>query len=273
VGAFVYNTITQVPAAARGQAVLAASHGGLYPASLALRLGLGAVILHDAGFGRDQAGISGARMLETWGVPAAAVSHRSARIGDGADCFQRGVLSFVNERAAQLGLRAGQAAADALALLQRAKTVVPGGRVDVTEARRPAVDLPGVIVADSNSLVTDEDSDIIFVTGSHGGLLGGRPETAIKSHVFAAVYNDADGGVDEAGWSRLPALDARGIAAVTVSAWSARIGDANSTLEEGYVTHSNARAVRLGAEPGLSLRQLVLRLREERDGRARCPAT
>ena len=47
--------------------------------------------------------------------------------------------------------------------------------------------------------------------------------------MFAAVYNDADFGVDDAGISRLPALDARGIAGACVSAWSARIGDGQST--------------------------------------------
>ena len=49
-------------------------------------------------------------------------------------------------------------------------------------------------------------------TGSHGALLGGKPETAIKIPVFAAIYNDADFGIDDAGIARLPALDARGIA-------------------------------------------------------------
>ena len=59
-----------------------------------------------------------------------------------------------------------------------------------------------------------------MVTGSHGGLLGGRPETP-RAAVFAALYNDADGGIDGAGFTRLPALDARGIAVATYSVWTA----------------------------------------------------
>ena len=47
--------------------------------------------------------------------------------------------------------------------------------------------------------------------GSHGALLGGKPETAIKIPVFAALYNDADFGIDDAGIARLPVLEARGI--------------------------------------------------------------
>jgi hypothetical protein len=110
---------------------------------------------------------------------------------------------------------------------------------------------------DSNALVRPEDAGTIVVTGSHGGLLGGRPETAIRVAAFAAVYNDAGGGIDDAGFSRLPALDARGIAGATVDAFSARIGDARSTYGDGMVTRVNHRAARLGAAAGMSCREFV----------------
>ena len=61
-------------------------------------------------------------------------------------------------------------------------------------------------------------------------------------------------GKDEAGVSRLPALAARGIAAATVSAASARIGDARSTYEDGIVSRVNTRAAALGLREGLSAR-------------------
>jgi len=51
--------------------------------------------------------------------------------------------------------------------------------------------------------------------------------------------------------SRLPALDARGIAAATVSAASARIGDARSTYEDGVLSRVNASAAALGLAPGI----------------------
>lgn len=259
----VFDSITQAGPAEAGRAVLAASHGGAYSAACALKARLGAVILHDAGVGREQAGIASLRLLDAASVPAATVSHRSARIGDGADCRERGVLSFVNEAAAALGLRPGQAVAAALAALETARLAPPeAGAIAAAEARQAMGD--GVVLADSNSLVTAADAGAVFVTGSHGGLLGGRPETAIRADVFAALYNDADGGIDDAGASRLPALQARGIAAATVSAWSARIGDARSTLEDGYVTRFNERARALGAEAGLSARALVARLVEAR---------
>ena len=100
-----------------------------------------------------------------------------------------------------------------------------------------------------------------MLTGSHGGLLGGRPETALKYDVRAAFYNDAGIGIDEAGVSRLPALDDRGIAAATVSAESARIGDARSTYQDGILSRANARAAASGLMPGISAREAVAILR------------
>jgi hypothetical protein len=121
----------------------------------------------------------------------------------------------------------------------------------------PDGDEPGVVLLDSISLVEPSDRGQIVVTGSHGGLLGGRPETASKIDVFAALFNDADIGIDGAGLTRLPALDARGIAAATVSAWSARIGDGRSTYQDGFITHMNETAHRYGAEIGISARDFV----------------
>src|SRR6202043_1378178 len=97
----------------------------------------------------------------------------------------------------------------------------------------------------------------VVVTGSHGGILGGHPETALKYAALAALFNDAGIGADEAGVGRLPALDARGIAAGTVAAASARIGDARSTYEDGVLTRINHRAAARGIAPGMTAREFV----------------
>ena len=62
------------------------------------------------------------------------------------------------------------------------------------------------------------------------------------------------GGIVDAGISRLPALDTRGIAGITVSAASARIGDAASVWADGIISHANATAQRLGARAGEPLK-------------------
>ena len=82
----------------------------------------------------------------------------------------------------------------------------------------------------------------------------------MKVAVFAAVFNDADRGIDDCGVSRLPALDARNIAGATVSAWSARIGDGLSTYRDGMVTAVNETAARRGGEIGIPAAELVTRL-------------
>jgi hypothetical protein len=255
-----FDSITQVPAALRGQAVLAASHGGAYVAKLALQLRLGGLIVSDAGVGREQAGIAGLEILEARGVAAAAVSVHFARIGDGRDCLIRGRISFANEHARALGVQPDMLAAGALALLSE-HAREPTGDLGTCAENRSSEMVAGrpVVIVDSNALVGPQDQGAILVTGSHGGLLGSRAESAIKWPVAAAVYNDADVGIERAGIGRLAALDAKGIAAATVSAWSARIGDGRSTLEDGYVTHVNACAMRAGGDVGISCRELVAR--------------
>jgi hypothetical protein len=261
----VYDSITLLPPQAHDTAVLAASHCGVYSARCAIGAGLSGVVLHDAGVGREQAGIAGLRELERHSLPAAAISHRSARIGDGMDCHTRGSISFVNESAARLGVSVGQHASDALALLNAAPPRQQSqSALQAVESRRLITRIGGVAVValDSSSLVTLADSATIVMTGSHGGLLGGRATSAIKHRVLAAAYNDADLGIDEAGVSRLAALNALGVCAFTVSAWSARIGDGLSTYEEGFVTWANIKARDCGAEPGLPAHRLVERFIE-----------
>jgi hypothetical protein len=73
----------------------------------------------------------------------------------------------------------------------------------------------------------------------------------------AAAFNDAGGGIDDAGFTRLPALDVRGVPAVTVSAVSARIGDGRSMFETGVVSRCNQAALHSGAAVGLSVREWV----------------
>ena len=84
--------------------LVAGSHGGVVAAWYAAKAGARAVILNDAGIGKDEAGIAGLRWLEVIGMAAAAVSHASARIGDGADMLAHGTISHANTVANNLGV-------------------------------------------------------------------------------------------------------------------------------------------------------------------------
>lgn len=257
----ILDSVTHLTSAHRGRAAYCASHGGSYAGLYAAKLGLGAVILNDAGIGREQAGIGGVLLLEKLDVPAAAISHRSARIGDGRDGAARGVLSYVNRPAAKLGLAVGMSCGNALERLASAGLAPARAPAEADEHRHEiAMANPAgikVIVMDSISLVTPADAGHVAVTGSHGGILGGRPETAVKQPVRAVVCNDADRGIDDAGISRLAALDPRGIAGACVSAFSARIGDGQSTWDDGYVSAVNTVAFKLGGRIGQSCKELV----------------
>jgi hypothetical protein len=255
------DSITRVGPEAAGAVVVNASHGGVYAAYLAAKLHAAAAIFNDAGVGRDRAGIGGLNYLEDFGIAAATVGHDTARIGDGADMMAHGVITHANAPAASLGVTLGQSCRDAAAVLQQAR---PTHRAppDALEASFLLIPPPPQVWAlDSASLVLPEHNNSIVVTGSHGGLLGGRPETALKYDVLGALYNDAGIGKDAAGTSRLPALDARGIAAATVSAASARIADARSTYDDGIISRINARAASLGLREGISARDFVTTLR------------
>ena len=260
----VTDSVTMLGADARGRAVIAASHGGVYAAYLAAKAGVKAVILSDAGVGRERAGIGGLAYLAALGVAAAAIGHRSARIGDGVDCAKRGIVSHVNGPAAANGIRAGMHASVALDLLAASELPPSPAPPPQHETRHRLTDAeaPGVrvVAVDSASLVEPQDAGGIVLTGSHGALLGGRPETAMKIAAFAAVFNDADRGIDDCGIARLPALDQRGIAGATVSAWSARIGDGLSTYRDGFVTAVNETAARHGGAVGMAASELVARL-------------
>jgi uncharacterized protein YunC (DUF1805 family) len=259
VAIYAVDSITHISDQHRGQVVAAASHGAVYAAYMAAKGGVRAVILNDAGVGKGQAGISGLPYLDGFGIAGATISHRSARIGDGADMLARGEISHVNETAKALGCRPGQSCAECAELMKSAPlvSVTPPEQSESRTLLRAEEGEPEVWGADSASLVLPEDSDHIVITGSHGQLLGDQPATALKYNALAAVYSDAGLGIDRAGISRLPALDNRGIPAATVSADSARIGDARSLYQEGVISSVNETAAALGAKPGMTTRDFV----------------
>ena len=273
-GFIVLDSVTHLGPEHKGAVGYCGSHAGIYAAYYAAAKGIAAVILNDAGIGRERAGVAGLTLLEKLGVPGAAISHLSARIGDGQDGVARGILSTVNGPAARLGLEPGMACREALALLVKAAPP-PSPEPEPLQESRFEVPTPEagwypkalapvgldpqvkIIIMDSISLVQPEDDGHVIVAASHGGALGGKPEMAIKHPVFAVVCNDADRGIDNAGTTRLPALDQRGIAAACASAFSCRIGDGRSLWEDGSISAVNETAKRHGGAIGQSTKAFV----------------
>jgi len=256
----VADTATKLGPQARGAVIVTGSHGGRYAAYLTLKMHPRAVIHNDAGVGKDAAGIAVIGMAEALGVAAATASHASCRIGDAGDMLARGVVSHANALARALGVVAGMGCREASLRLVAARA---GNRdpEPCGETRRVLQEAPWrrrIVLIDSASLISAEDAGQIIVTASHGALVGGNARMALQADGFAAVFNDAGVGIDDAGISRLPALDGRGVAGLTVSAASARIGDAASAYADGVISHVNETAQRRGARVGEPLEARLL---------------
>lgn len=260
IDARVLDSITKLGSADAGRVVIAGSHGGRYAAYCAARGGVRAVILNDAGVGLRQAGIAGLSDLQGWGVPAAAAGYQSCRIGDGADMLRHGVISHANVLAQALGCVPGMRVAEAAARLALSVAIYPPPTL-LDESRmvlRAAADgTAQVIGADSVSLLDQRDDGLIAVTASHGERLAGLQTDGVKATPRLVTFNDAGLGRDGAGIGRLPLLQQRGIAALTVSAHSACIGDARSCYDEGVISSANARARDLGGRVGTPLKTLI----------------
>ncbi|HMT64714.1 MAG TPA: hypothetical protein PKE22_07685 [Ottowia sp.] len=110
-------------------------------------------------------------------------------------------------------------------------------------------------VVDSITELGPQDAGCLAVSGSHGGISSAR--YALAARPLLSVFNDAGVGKDQAGLAALPFLQDHGLAACTVSHASARIGEANSTLADGIISHANPLALALGARAGARCLDLV----------------
>ena len=246
------DTVTTLGSEHRGQVLIGGSHGGIYAGYLAAKAGVRAVILHNAGIGKDEAGIGSLAYLDKIAMPAAALDHRSARIADGRDQLARGVISHVNKTAAALGCETGQDCRACARLMTKAAEW-SGAVPEFGESRfllRHRAGEPEVWGVDSTSLLLPEDRGAVMITASHGARFGSLENKPIAGPPLAVIFNDAGGGADDCGLSRLPALEREGVIAATVAAASARIGDARSAWESGVISHANAGAAAVGITEG-----------------------
>jgi NAD(P)-dependent dehydrogenase (short-subunit alcohol dehydrogenase family) len=90
----------------------------------------------------------------------------------------------------------------------------------------------------------------VIIGGTSGMGLATAAQMTRSFRPLLAFFNDAGFGADRAGAACLPILDSEGIAAATVAADSACIGDGQSTLTQGIISAVNETAYRLGARVG-----------------------
>jgi hypothetical protein len=182
----------------RGHVVVSGSYGGRYNAYNAAKWPARAVIMNDAGIGKDDAGIVGLPFLDRIKMAAATADAQTCHIGDGDHMLAHGVINHVNETAAALGCAPGQSVRDCAELMRAAAppTEMPPAISD--GARYILRDNPGeprLVCADSIGMIEPEDAGHIVVTASHGAMSGGRPDNAVKPDVCAVFFGDAGAGM------------------------------------------------------------------------------
>jgi hypothetical protein len=244
----------------RSQVVVSGSYGGRYNAFNAARWPVRAVIMNDAGVGKDNAGIVGLEFLDRIGLAAATADARTCHIGDGDHMLAHGIVSHVNRAAGALGCAPGQSVRSCAEQMRAAPvpTVAPPS---ITEGARFVMhDVPGepvLICADSIGMLQPDDVGRIVVTASHGALSGGRPDNVVPSGIVAIFFSDAGGGLDGAGIARLADLERRGIVAGATSADSAPIGDSRALWRDGILSYVNRPASLRGGRAGMRLNDFI----------------
>lgn len=106
----VMDSVAYMDHTQKGNIIICGSHGGESAARQLLKYNPGGAIFNDAGKGKDNAGISGLALFDEAGLPAATVDAFSARIGEGMDTYESGVISAMNKEAAICGITIGMQA-------------------------------------------------------------------------------------------------------------------------------------------------------------------
>jgi hypothetical protein len=228
-----------------------ASFAGVPTAAMAMRQGVKAWIAHEAGPGKDEAGVSGLHFADRYSVPAAAIATMEARLGDGRTLLT-GHVSRVNKSAETLGVRAGQTGDQAARLMLKAP---PGqlrdfpGLIDETIHEMAATPGGKIYACWSFSRVSGVHSDDVYCVASHGAKTMALYALPIRPK--GLICNDGGRGLDDSGIEGLAEMARHGLAAAAVSSASARIGDALSTYNDGIVSAANEPARSKGVTIGM----------------------
>ena len=212
-----------------GDVMIGSSFAGIISVRFPLRVTPKAVICHDAGIGKNNAGINGLLLLEGKGIPGAAVETMSARLGDGQSMYNDGIISVVNDRAKEMGVYPGMTVQEAAFTFLKHKIIIeeiPKFQEVMYKNHR------GKIVAmETVTFTNDSNHGDVVCAGSHSGVTS----AAYSSRFFprGVICNDGGMAKDNSGIAGLSILDGKGIAGAAVDTMSAEIGSGRSTYEKG----------------------------------------
>ena len=242
-----------------GDVVVNASYSGVLCARMVMRARPKAAIGLDCAIGKDGAGIAGLWYYEALGVPAAAADVMTAEMGNGADLYDHGIVSRVNDAAQALGIAPGMAVHDA------ARCMLTGENKPAAfdPARRLVVHTAdsgrSIVCTDSiaYALPEDRERNVLCTAGHTGRSVVGYFR---EFRPWAFICSDGGGGKNDSGLSALEAVEADGIAGASVSALTARMGDGQSTYFDGVISAANRIARDKGVRVGQSAREAALLL-------------
>jgi uncharacterized protein YunC (DUF1805 family) len=239
-----------------GDVLVGASFCGMLSIRWPLRVNPKGVICHDAGVGKDLAGINGLWALEALGIAGATASTMSCRIADGRSLYDEGVVSFVNDSAVALGIKPGMAIKEAAKRMVKRVRPLPDVFRPVEEVFRSQ---RGRIMAmGSVTFITTEHTGDVVCAGSHFGRTSAQYSS--RFHLRGVICNDGGRCKDDSGVSGLAVLEEKRIPGAAVAADSARIGDGMSTYADGLVSACNEQAGQLGIVERMPAREAARRM-------------
>lgn len=239
-----------------GDVLVGASFAGVLAIRFPLRVRPRGVICHDAGIGKDRAGVAGLLLLEGAGIAGAAVATYSARVADGRSLYEDGVISVVNDRARDAGVREGMYARDAARRMldhRRELEEVPKTVEVLFENAHGRI-----LGMGSVTFATAHDHRNVICAGSHTGLTAAAYSRRMRPR--GVICNDAGIGRDRSGIAGLEVLDEDGIPGASVDTMTACIGDGVSTYRDGVISAANGAARRLGIREGMPARDAAVRM-------------
>lgn len=233
-----------------GSFLVAGSHCSKLAARVIVPILPSAVILNDAGIGKQDWGVSGLTGFNMMNIPAAAVDCMSGKIGDGVDMYSSGIISRQNSLAKAAGVIKGMSVRDAIARLthdHNRKSLTPNVILAAEKEGRK------IYLANTASYLGAMHEGSVIIVGSHGSHI--VAEHLISLRAKAAFMNDAGGGKEGCGTSGLRLLTDKGILAAAFSCQSARIGDAQDAWDNGKICAINSQASEAGIEMGMMVQE------------------
>lgn len=226
--------------------LICGSHGAPCATQLVMWARPRGLFIHDAGIGLGEGGVNGLKLLDAYLIPCAAVAAMSARISDGRDMYQNGIVSRANQAAQRMGVKSGMPVNTAAHIL------LDNNPVQLKPSRRQikvdSNEYGNVFALDTVKYADQRIAGGVLCMGSHAARAMADYIDDLGFRLAGVITNDVGGAKDDSGIEGLGLLDPYQVPAATVYCASARVGDARSTYLTGRISHLNSTAAAIGIE-------------------------